>query len=442
YSGDTNFTGSAGSTALTVGKAPTTTTLTLPQNPVQPGQPLNVSVAVTGAGQPLRPAGPVELLTGARSLGTATLTNGTAAFSIPNTTTFTGVNQLTVRYLGDANFQPSASAATQVLIQEKPIVLVGSDFGPVLCVYDNTINLRHGISDVGAGFTGVRPASGDFDGDGINDYLVGSARNAPSLVAVLDGTSKQQRLTFSPFGADFTGGVFVAAGDIDRDGRADVVASADTGGGPRVRVFLSRGAGLVPVADFFAIDDPNFRGGSRVAVGDVNGDGFADLVATAGPGGGARVAGFDGKSLAQGQTVKMFNDFFAIDDPNFRGGAFVALGDFNGDRNADFVFGAENGGAPIVTVFDSVKLLGGEAKTAQLASFFAGPSTDRGGIRVAARDLNFDGKADIITGAGVGSGSAVNAYDGLAVFNGLSGQPTPILSDVAFPGLTGGVYVG
>src|SRR5207253_7770409 len=104
-----------------------------------------------------------------------------------------------------------------------------------------------------------------------------------------------------PFGDAFTGGVYVAAGDIDGDKIADLAVTADTGGGPRVRIFLTKGGQLVPVADFFALD-PDFRGGLRVALGDVNRDGFADLVVTAGPGGGPRVATYDGRSRFGGQV--------------------------------------------------------------------------------------------------------------------------------------------
>src|SRR5204863_4922946 len=97
--------------------------------------------------------------------------------------------------------------------------------------------------------------------------------------------------------------VYVAAGDVTGDGVADLVITPDEGGGPRVRVFSGNGFGLL--ADFFGIDDPNFRGGARAAVGDVNGDGAGDLVVAAGFQGGPRVAGFDGRSLATG-PVKLF----------------------------------------------------------------------------------------------------------------------------------------
>src|SRR5213079_163953 len=113
------------------------------------------------------------------------------------------------------------------------------------------------------------------------------------------GTTQDELFAVAPFEASFTGGVFVAAGDLTGDGLADLVISPDQGGGPRVRIF-SGGNGFAQVADFFAIDDFNFRGGARAAVGDLNGDGVGDLVVAAGFGGGPRVAAFRGGSLATG----------------------------------------------------------------------------------------------------------------------------------------------
>ena len=96
---------------------------------------------------------------------------------------------------------------------------------------------------------------------------------------------------FFAYDPAFTGGVFVAAGDVTGDGIADVITGAGPGGGPHVRVF--DGATGTELRSFFAFP-PGFTGGVFVGAGDVTGDGVADLITGAGPGGGPHVRIFHG----------------------------------------------------------------------------------------------------------------------------------------------------
>jgi hypothetical protein len=133
---------------------------------------------------------------------------------------------------------------------------------------------------------------------------------------VFDGTNISRVLhSFMAYGVSFQGGVYVAAGDINGDGRADIVTGAGAGGGPHVVV--RSGTNLAVLQSFFAYAS-SFTGGVRVGiVRDVSGDGLADLVLAAGPGGGphAKV-----RSGLGGATV---SSFFAY-DPSFGGGVFVS----------------------------------------------------------------------------------------------------------------------
>ncbi|WP_420841869.1 hypothetical protein [Fimbriiglobus ruber] len=63
----------------------------------------------------------------------------------------------------------------------------------------------------------------------------------------------------------------------------------------------------------------------------MNGDGVADIVVSAGFGGGPRIAGFDGVSVASGAAdpTKLFADFFAF-EPSLTNGAYVAVGTSTG----------------------------------------------------------------------------------------------------------------
>src|SRR5205085_2691062 len=133
---------------------------------------------------------------------------------------------------------------------------------------------------------------------------------------------------------------------------------------------------------FFAYS-ANFVGGVTVAAGDTNGDGLAEVITGAGAGGGPHVKVFD----ASGATLQSFFAFPAA----FAGGVFVAAGDTNGDGKADVVVGAGATGVAQVQVFDGTN-------ARPITSFFAYTGFF-GGVRVAARDVDGDGRADVITGA-------------------------------------------
>jgi hypothetical protein len=281
---------------------------------------------------------------------------------------------------------------------------------------------------------GVRTAVGDVNGDGIDDLVVGTGPGRPTLVRVFDGKTHAELFSIQPFEASFTGGVYVAVGDVGGDGIADIAVTPDEGGGPRVRLF--RGGDFAQLADFFGIDDVNFRGGGRAAIGDVNGDGVGDLIVAAGFGGGPRVAAFDGRSLATG-PVKLFADFFAFEQ-TLRNGVFIAAGDLNGDGSADLIAGGGPGGGPRVLALSGAGLLAGQQ--VQLANFFAGDPNNRGGVRVAVKDIDGDARADLMVGSGTGGGSRVTGYAGKAIP--ADGAPPDLYSFDAFPGFAGGVFVG
>ncbi len=296
------------------------------------------------------------------------------------------------------------------------------------------------ITPFPGGFTGgVRVAAADVNNDGILDTVVGSGPGAATQVKVLDGRSQAELFSVSPFESSFTGGVFVAAGDLNGDGFAEVIVTPDQGGGPRVRVFSGNGFGQL--ADFFGIDDPNFRGGARAAVGDLTGDGKGDLLVAAGFGGGPRLAGFEGGSVAAGTPTKPFGDFFVFEQA-LRNGVYVAAGDLTGDGFADVIAGGGPGGGPRIYAVDGKQLIASAgASKVQVANFFATDDVNnRGGVRVAARDLNADGRSDVIAGDGPGAGAKVRAFNSATLT--ADGRPSELFTVDAFADATNGVYVG
>lgn len=140
---------------------------------------------------------------------------------------------------------------------------------------------------------GVRVATGDVNGDGVPDIITGAGPGAGPHVKVFDGRTNAELMSFFAY-PGFTGGVFVAAGDFNGDGRDDIVTGADSIA-PHVKVFDGATGG--EIRSFLAF--PGFAGGVRVAAGDVNGDGRADIITGAGPGAGPHVKVFDGRTNAE-----------------------------------------------------------------------------------------------------------------------------------------------
>jgi hypothetical protein len=142
------------------------------------------------------------------------------------------------------------------------------------------------------------------------------------------------------------------SGDFDGDGRADIMTGTGFGGAAHVRVFSFPSGATVPVElfNFFAFD-PAFVGGVRIAACDLTGDGVPDIVAAAGPGGGAHVRTFDG--VTREPLPGTIGSFFPY-DPGYLGGTYVACNDIDGDGVPDIITGTGVGGGPHVRVWSGV----------------------------------------------------------------------------------------
>jgi hypothetical protein len=197
-------------------------------------------------------------------------------------------------------------------------------------------------------------SAGDVNGDGFADVVIG-ARAVSNFAgrayvylgsATGLGSSPSTVLTASDATAGVFGSAVAGAGDINGDGYADVVIAAPNRGSPQTYVYLGSAGGLqsFPAAKLIPGDTTGSTFGASVAIGgDMNGDGFADLVIgdpSYGPFGVTYVylGGSSGVGAAPSVTL------VGIESGGNFGNAVATAGDLDGDGLSDLVIGASNVG--------------------------------------------------------------------------------------------------
>jgi photosystem II stability/assembly factor-like uncharacterized protein len=268
---------------------------------------------------------------------------------------------------------------------------------------------------------GVNTACGDLNGDGLDDVVTGPGPGAifgPHIRAFDGWGSPLPEVNFQAYGT-LKYGVNVACGDIDADGFDEIVSGAGPGAvfGPHVRGWDVDGAtaAAIPGVSFLAYGTNKY--GVNVACGDLDGDGFDEIVSGAGPGAvfGPHVRGWD----VDGATAAAMTgvSFLAYGTNKF--GVHVACGDIDGDGFDEIVTGA-GPGAVFAAHLRAWNYDGAELTPVSAVNLFAYPADDyRFGVRVSTLDLDGDGRDEILTVPGpdparpamvrawkVGSGSA------------------------------------
>jgi hypothetical protein len=268
------------------------------------------------------------------------------------------------------------------------ITAAGVGGGPHIRVFDGANG--HVLKEFFAytpGFTGgVFVSAADFNGDGKADIVTAAGAGGGPHVQVFSGDNLAVLKSFFAYNPLFTGGVVVATGDVNGDSTPDIITGPGAGGGPHVQVFS--GADGAVLKSFFAYN-PGFTGGIYVAAGDLNGDLRADIVTGAGAGGGPHVQAFDA------QTNAVLRSFFAY-DPSFTGGVRVATGDFDGDSKDDIFTAAGPTGGPHIRVIagDDGAVLGNfMASFKGNTGFFVAGGAQGNGSPLLATDVGSGGAA-------------------------------------------------
>jgi hypothetical protein len=294
------------------------------------------------------------------------------------------------------------------------------------------------VDQVDSGFAENLAIAGDVNGDGYSDLIVGAERydsgqadegaafiflGSASGIADASVGAAAARLESDQAGALF-GTSVAGAGDVNGDGYGDVLVGAEEWDGPAADagaafVFLGSATGIASEAA--AAADARFEseqsgslfGGSVAGVGDVNGDGYADVIVGA--------EGYDAGEVDEGAAFVFHGSITGIANQTeasaaaqleasqagaLLGGSVAGAGDVNGDGYADVLVDAQaydagevDEGAAFVFHGSASGIGDGSPASAatELQSNQAGASF--GGSLAGAGDVNGDGYSDVIVGA-------------------------------------------
>ncbi|MCK9361583.1 putative glycoside hydrolase [Patescibacteria group bacterium] len=180
-----------------------------------------------------------------------------------------------------------------------------------------------------------------------------------------------------PYGTAYRGGIELAAGQTDRSAAWELILTPSSGREATVVITDTRGRALRSWLAYRR----EFKGGATVAIGDFNRDGLREIVTGPGRGGGPHIRSF------KTDGVPWVGAFFAFDS-NTNGGARVAAGDVDGDGADELVVGSGPGLAPRIRVYDGAMRLKSE--------FSLGTAASAAGLKPTLADIDGDGKAEIL----------------------------------------------
>lgn len=225
------------------------------------------------------------------------------------------------------------------------------------------------------------------------NYIVAAAGKGNSLVRTFEASGKLLG-QFSAFDKNFKGGTRVATGDIDGDREQELVVVPAAQGGPQVKIFSKKGH---LKRSFMALDGKS-RSGLSVLVDDINDDGKQEIIISSAGSYVPVVQIFSGS----GKKIKEFLAF----DKKLRSGLSLASFDIDNDETKEIAVTPMNGGGPQVKFYKPNGQL--------VRDFWPLNKKYRGGLQIASADFSgrsFDRQASFIVSPRINENSEVLIFN-------------------------------
>jgi subtilisin family serine protease len=252
---------------------------------------------------------------------------------------------------------------------------------------------------------GINVAIGDVNADGLSEIVTSAREGGVPLVRIFTASGKNLKLDFNAYDANYRGGINLAVADINGDGLAEIITAPMGGMEPKIRIFSDKYGKITRVVGDFLAYDKKFRGGVSVSVGDINGDGKGEIITSPTSKGGPQIRAF----VLQNNSYKPLPGSIMAYDPKFRGGVNSTVGDVNGDGKDEIMTGVVGSGGPHIRFFKEAN----NALSLLSAGFMAFDKSFRGGISLASVDINNDGIDEILAGVGSNGNPTVRIYNQL-----------------------------
>jgi hypothetical protein len=205
---------------------------------------------------------------------------------------------------------------------------------------------------------GLRTASGDVDGDGLDEIIVGLGPGGNGWIGVFDDAAhgfaflKWIQVAWPTYNTA-NGEVWPAVGDVDGDGKAEIVAGLGAGGAGWFEIFDDAVANYAHV-NWRQVNWPDYiakgNGATHPAIGNVDGVGASEIIIGLGFGGQGCLEVFTSSTGGYAHLFWMYVAWPTYNAAN--GTTFPAAGDTDGDGRAEVVVGFGNGGGGWLQVFD------------------------------------------------------------------------------------------